>query len=307
MKYEILSFFKLLNVPETVSIEVTRKYNKNCLNKNLPDPNINDLKCYIDQAIKMGCSVFVITEGETLFCNNIYELIRYINKKKAIVNLFTWGLNFSEEKARKLKDAGLQTLLISLYSTNPLIHDKIRGIDKSYYKVINAIKIAKKVGLLVTITTHINKKNCSLNLDSLFDLSCKLNVNEFSIWEELPTENNNYPNNKYSKSQILQFQKYKNNINKYNKNIPKVFTNIYFEKKVGILTGNKWLHIDVDGNVHPDPYISKSYGNIKKITLINCWKNIRNDKVLLSCISKKIHPLYCKEYINKYNIFKKKE
>ena len=199
LKYEVLSFLKLKYVPETVSIEVTRKYNKNCLNKNFSDPDIDHLKHYVDQAIKMGCSVFVITEGETLFNENIYELIKYINKKKAIVNLFTWGLNFSEEKAKKLKDAGLQTILISLYSTNSFIHDKIRGINGSFYKAINAIKIAKKVGLLVTITTHINKENYHSNLSSLYTLSNKLSVNEFSIWEEIPSLNNKYPNNKYSK------------------------------------------------------------------------------------------------------------
>lgn len=168
IKYELLSIFKVKNIPETISIEVTRKWNKNCKNKYISDPDIEIFKNYINQSKNIGTSVIVITEGDSLLNEDICEIIKYIDKNNSIVNLFTWGLNFSYDLAKKLKKSGLQTLLISLYSINPKEHDDIRKINGSYYKVIRTIKIAKKVGLMVTLATHINKIDCKIKLEKLY-------------------------------------------------------------------------------------------------------------------------------------------
>lgn len=189
-----MSKINTFSIPETVSIEVTRKHNPHCLGERYKqDPKYETIKKYIDKAINIGTTVITFTEGESLFNKDIYKLIKYVDKNKAIVNLFTWGLNLTYEKAVLLKKSGLQTLFISIYSTNPKIHDNIRGINGSYYKAINAIKICKRAGLLVAIATHINIENVD-KLDELYDLCLRLNVDEFSIWESIPNIKNNKPN-----------------------------------------------------------------------------------------------------------------
>jgi len=59
---------------------------------------------------------------------DIFELVRHVDPEKAVVNLFTPGLEMTVEKAVKLREAGLYNLIVGVYSTNPEVHDSVRGV-----------------------------------------------------------------------------------------------------------------------------------------------------------------------------------
>ncbi len=154
------------------------------------------------------------------------------------------------------------------------------------------------------LATHFNKEMSINDIEDIYNIGTKLNVDEFSIWESIPNIQNRTPNDKSSIKKILDFQISKNSIQNCNIG-PKVFTNIKFEKILGQMSGKKWIHIDIDGNVHPDPYIPISYGNLKHLSLVECWNNIISDKEISRF--KFIHPLYNDFYFEKVYYKRKME
>ncbi len=86
-----------------------------------------------------------ITGGEPLLHPQIYEIIREI-PKSVVVSIVTNGSLLNEEKIKKLKKAGLNTIQISFGKNYP-------------WENLEKAKIAKKYGLNVCLSVTNTKKN----------------------------------------------------------------------------------------------------------------------------------------------------
>ena len=289
--------------PETVSIEVTRQFNKNAekyakrkgtQTDTLTDPPVSQIKNAIDQAIKTGAVVITFTEGDPMLNENIVEYVRYIDKEKAVAMAYTWGLDFTPEKAQQLKEAGLQTLLVSIYSTDPSIHDSKREIQGAYEKAVEAIRIGLNAGLMVTMATHLDETRMD-EMEKLWELAKELGVHEFSIWESAPTLEGKQMMTDRDRKKINDFYR---KINYSSDDGPRIFSNTIFEGEMfGTMAGRRWLHIATDGEVWPDPYIPLSYGNINEEPLKKIWKRMRKEPALRK--KRKTHVLYDAKYLQK--------
>ena len=101
----------------------------------------------------LGIERIRLTGGEPLLRPNLENLIVSLAKLEGInsISMTTNGLLFGE-KAKKLKDAGLESVNISLDTFRPARFKAITGLD-SINKVIEAINAAENVGLNVKINT----------------------------------------------------------------------------------------------------------------------------------------------------------
>ncbi|MDV0445064.1 PqqA peptide cyclase [Methanimicrococcus sp. At1] len=303
-------------VPETVSIEVTRKFNANAEKYaeknhtksvdavvdfdnpyNSIDPPADLIYKAIDQALDMGAVVITFTEGDPLLCENIVDYVRYVDKSKAVVMAYTWGLDFDLEKAKQLKDAGLQTLLVSIYSTDPDVHDRKRGISGAYDKAVAAIRYGLEAGLLVTMATHLDGVKVGV-MEDLWRLACDLGVHEFSIWESVPTLEGEVRMNDAERKVINDFYK---RVNAADDGTPRIFSNTIFEGEMfGAMAGRRWLHVTTEGEMQPDPYIPFSYGNLNEVSeapMKTAWKRMRKEPALRE--KRDTHVLYDPSYLQK--------
>jgi len=298
-----IGMFAGVYVPETVSIEVTKKHNGNAErsakkhgadNDNLPDPPASQIKKAVDEALDMGAVVITFTEGDPMLNENIVDYVRYVDKERAVVMAYTWGLDFSLKKARQLKEAGLQTLLVSIYSTTPAEHDRKRGFSGAYDKAVEAIHNGLSAGLLVTMATHIDSNRIG-ELKSLWELAKELGVHEFSVWESVPTLSGDPMINDDDRKIITDFYK---QINASADDGPRIFSNTIFEGEMfGMIAGRRWAHITTDGEVWPDPYIPLSYGNIQEESLQKIWKKMRKEPAFRK--KRKTHVLSDPVYLQK--------
>jgi MoaA/NifB/PqqE/SkfB family radical SAM enzyme len=260
-------------VPETVSFEITRKCGCDCEHCAMSDGEyeltLDEIKNTIDQALDMGTFVITFTEGDPLLHSDLFELIEYIDCDRAIINIFTPGLEMTPAIASRLKECGLHNLLISIYSTDPSKHDAVRRVDGAFESAIHAIGCGLSAGLLVTMSTHVSHDRMH-ELPGLYDLACDLGVHEFSVWESMDgslTDDD--------RSQILEMY---HSINR-SPGGPRMFANTYFEgEMLGCLAGQRWLHICVDGSIRPCPYLPQTAGNVRDTSLVDIWKSIRDDK-----------------------------
>jgi len=103
----------------------------------------------------LGIERIRLTGGEPLLRPNLENLILALAKIEGIksISMTTNGILFGE-KARALKDAGLESVNISLDTFSPARFKEITG-TKSFNKVIESINTAERVGLNVKINTVI--------------------------------------------------------------------------------------------------------------------------------------------------------
>lgn len=116
----------------------------------------------------LGIERIRLTGGEPLLRPNLKNLIISLAKLEGIksISMTTNGLLFGE-KARELKDAGLESVNISLDTFRPDRFKAITGIN-GLNKVIDAINAAESVGLNVKINTVVIR---GWNEDEILDFA----------------------------------------------------------------------------------------------------------------------------------------
>lgn len=264
-------------VPETVSIEITRECKCNCehctVSEGEGEMTTEQIKAIIDQALDMGAFIITFTEGDPMLRDDIFELVEYVDKERAIVNLFTPGTEMTPEKAAMLRDAGLHNLLISIYSTDPAKHDQTRRLEGAYKWAVDAIKMGLDAGLLVTMTTHISPERMG-ELPGLYELAGELCVHEFSIWESVAKRPGDPVILEDDRQVILDMHRTLNLPGPG----PRVFANSFFEgEMLGCMAGRRWAHVCVDGSIKACPYMPFEFGNVlDNGRLTGAWKTVRS-------------------------------
>ncbi|TFG00190.1 MAG: radical SAM protein [Promethearchaeota archaeon] len=145
----------------------------------------NEIKSIISQIAELGTPSLSFTGGEPTLREDLPELINFSGvQKKLITGLATNG----QELPKLLKEnhlRGLDYILISLDFPSAELHDSLRGMPL-FNKVIQSIKIAKKKGIKVIISTNVMKSNISY-LPEICELAQRLECSiELFPCEHLP-------------------------------------------------------------------------------------------------------------------------
>src|SRR3712207_1642709 len=80
---------------------------------------LDEMKRRFDKLAELGTSVVTISGGEPMLHPNIYEIIAYIRSKGMIAGLISNGYYFQPEKIKRLNEAGLDYLQISIDNVQP--------------------------------------------------------------------------------------------------------------------------------------------------------------------------------------------
>jgi len=86
----------------------------------------------------------IISGGEPLLKENILDLITFCSENDIKISLQTNASLINKELVKKLADAGLWRICITLYSLREEIHDCLRGKKGVYRKVLEAIDLLSK-------------------------------------------------------------------------------------------------------------------------------------------------------------------
>ena len=115
-----------------------------------PEMTVDEIERVVKIAAELGIRKVKITGGEPLVRKDIVEIVKRVSNIVGIeeVSMVTNGL-LLETYARKLKEAGLKRINVSLPSPNPERYKLITGypLTDGPRRVINGIREAKKVGL----------------------------------------------------------------------------------------------------------------------------------------------------------------
>lgn len=154
----------------------------------------------IDDIIKYGITQVDLSGGESSIEPNWFNILDYCKENKLYVSTLSHGGKFSDfEFLKKSKEHGLKEILFSLHGCNSEIHDDITKRKGSFDKIIQAIKNAKELNMLVRINCTVYDKNCNYLENEYVKLLKELNPFEINfITLNYDTDNSNFKQINYS-------------------------------------------------------------------------------------------------------------
>jgi radical SAM protein with 4Fe4S-binding SPASM domain len=278
-------------VPLILSWNVTRECNMKCSHcyinatdeKLANELNTVESKQLIDQICEVSRPLLVLSGGEPLLRPDLFELISYGSSKGLKMGLGSNGSLIDEKVARKLKEAGIATVSISLDSHIPAQHDDFRGVAGSWDKAVQAIKALRNNNVLVQVNTTLTQQNYN-QIDDIMSLSENIGVENFHLFFLVPT-------GRGTKIADISPQKYEDMITNTFAKVAKHKLNVrpscapQFMRIAqgmgldmrqwirGCIAGLYYCRIYPNGDVTPCPYLPIKIGNIREKSFKEIWTN----------------------------------
>ena len=278
-------------VPLVMSWNVTRECNMKCNHcyinategKLQNELTTQEGKKLIDQISEVSHPLLILSGGEPLMRSDIFELIEYGSSKGLKMGLGSNGSLIDDQVARKLKDAGIATVSISIDSNIPKQHDEFRGIEDAWEKTVYACKTLRKNNVLVQVNTTLTHENYD-QVDDIMTLAEEIGVENFHLFFLVPT-------GRATKLTDISPQKYEDMITKTFAKVSKHTLNVrpscapQFMRIArgmgldmrqwirGCIAGMYYCRIYPNGDVTPCPYLPIKLGNVREQSFKDIWFN----------------------------------
>ncbi|QHZ47087.1 TIGR04053 family radical SAM/SPASM domain-containing protein [Bacillus sp. NSP9.1] len=173
--------------PFIVIWELTRACELKCLHcrasaQNMRDPrelSLQEGKELIDQIHAMNNPLLVLTGGDPLMREDVFDIIEYAVQKGVRISMTPSATpNVTKEAIKTAKDLGLSRWAFSLDGPNREIHDHFRGTDGSFDLTMDAIRHIHAFGLPLQINTVIS----TYNIDYLEEMAQLIEGLDCVLW-----------------------------------------------------------------------------------------------------------------------------
>ncbi len=121
-------------------------------------------KTILDKCREAGIPQVTFTGGEPTMRDDLVELVDYA--KWFVTRLNSNGIKLTKELCAQLKKASLDSLQVTFYSANPLIHNRLVGAAR-FEETLAGIDNAIEAGISLSINTPL----CTVNTDYVETLS----------------------------------------------------------------------------------------------------------------------------------------
>lgn len=113
----------------------------------------------ISQCRDLGATAIGFTGGEPLAYPRLFDLIRHAEPDRMLIAVVTNGTLLTRDMARRLKDAGVDVVQMSLDSGIGEEHDQFRGLRGSFRETMQAFDNARRVGLRAAVVPTVSHNN----------------------------------------------------------------------------------------------------------------------------------------------------
>jgi AdoMet-dependent heme synthase len=227
---------------------------------------LSELVQLLDQLVELGVFRIILSGGEASLHPAFWGIIHAARKRGFCVELYSNGINFTDEVTKRLKDLGIHKVSLSLYSHEPALHDEITGIPGSWDRTVQVFKLLKRhniqsafkcIPMKSTVSGYFATKQLGASLaDSVsMDMSLSAGYREnLSPLDLQPTE--------AQMTEIFSREIEQGNLKK--------------EVKLDLTSspcgaGKKSLCIAPNGNIYPCTGFPYSLGNIRESRLKKVW------------------------------------
>jgi heme b synthase len=181
-------------LPKLIAWEVTRSCNLSCVHcrasaEKGPYPGeltLEQGKALLDDIASFANPVLILTGGDPLMREDIWEIVDHAVGLGLRAVMSPNGTLVTPEVARRMKEAGIPRISISIDFPTAELHDKFRGVPGAYEGAVRGVKTAIEAGVQVQINTTVTRLNVDY-LDDMLALSEELGAVAFHPFLLVPT------------------------------------------------------------------------------------------------------------------------
>jgi radical SAM protein with 4Fe4S-binding SPASM domain len=180
--------------PRLIAWEITGACNLRCKHcrgssTEIPDPDeltTDEAFHLIDEIVDFASPILILSGGEPLMRDDVYEIARYGVDKGLRVVLATNGTIVTRDVAERLKKAGISRISVSIDGADSVTHDAFRGMPGAFDGAMRGISEIRKAGISLQINTTVSKENID-EIPKILDLSTELCADALHIFLLVPT------------------------------------------------------------------------------------------------------------------------
>lgn len=221
----------------------------------------------VDQLAELGTLNLTLSGGEILVRRDFFEIAEYARTKRFLLRLFTNGILIKPEIADRIAELHPYAVEISLYSTNPDLHDQITKLRRSWELTTRAIRLLRERNLRVVVKTPLMRENVH-EVDALDAFAKELGAQFKYDTTITPKDSGSLEPLKHrltDQDLIWLFRKYLEPEGWVNRHIP-------LEHGTCGITLNS-VAIDPYGNVFPCLQTRRNAGNLRHHDLRSIWED----------------------------------
>ena len=273
-----------------VAWELTRNCNLNCLHCRASatcvpykdELTTDECKAIIDGILAFASPTVILTGGEPLLREDIFDIIEYGKVKGLRLVIAVNGTLLTKDKAVRLKDGGIKRVSLSLDGKDAVSHDTFRGVEGSFDAVMKAAAILKDVDLPFQINTTVTGRNVG-DLDAIYDLVRSIGAVAWHVFLLVPVgrgeglKGEELDAAKYEEVLLRLYETESRNELEMKVTCAPHYYRIVKEKgevpkSAGCLAGKSFMFISHRGVAQPCGYLETDAGNVRKDGVEKVWK-----------------------------------
>ena len=153
------------NIPLSVQLDLTYRCNERCVHCYLDHDDHGEMttaevKHLLDEMADAGVFILTLSGGEIFLRKDFFEILEYARfERQFCVKLKTNAIMIREREAARIRDIGVESIQISIYSHKPEVHDAITLVPGSLKRSVDAARFLKSQGLRVIFANVLMVQN----------------------------------------------------------------------------------------------------------------------------------------------------
>jgi len=153
-----------LGVPMSVQLDLTYRCNERCVHcyldhKDHGEMTTTEIKHLLDEMAEAGVFILTLSGGEIMLRKDFFQILEHARQLMFCVKLKTNAVLIRERDAARIRDLGVESIQVSIYSHRPEVHDAITLVPGSLQRSLTAIRFLKSQGLKVVIANVLMNQN----------------------------------------------------------------------------------------------------------------------------------------------------
>jgi heme b synthase len=182
-------------MPKWIAWEVTRKCNLKCVHcrsSSLMDDaldsafSLDEAKKLIDDITDYCSPVLVLSGGEPLLREDLFDIASYGTEKGLRMCIATNGTLVNDEICEKMKASGIRIVSLSLDGSTKEIHDNFRDMDGAFEGTLKAAEYFNKHGIEFIVNSSFTKRNQD-DIPEIYKLAKRIGATAWYMFMIVPT------------------------------------------------------------------------------------------------------------------------
>jgi AdoMet-dependent heme synthase len=153
-----------LNVPLNVQLDLTYRCNERCVHCYLDhndhgEMTTAEIKHLLEEMADAGVFILTLSGGEIFLRKDFFEILEHARKLMFCVKLKTNAVFIGNKEAARIRQLGVESIQVSIYSHRADVHDGITLVKGSLKRSLDAIRFLKSQGLKVIIANVLMTQN----------------------------------------------------------------------------------------------------------------------------------------------------